>query len=143
MLGRSTYTQSELDHAKAAVTEQVAAYDRLVWSVQAVRDPQAASALETFEPLFFNDLVLVLDRFFVHRVRKVAGKDSNPLNEVELLAQSLMDHEGVLRANNVITLVPGESVLGLEPGDRIRLRADEFSRLATAFFAELEARFVA
>jgi hypothetical protein len=49
----------------------------------------------------------------------------------------------VLRANDVIALVPGKSVLGLEPGDRIRLRANEFGRLAAAFFVELEARFVA
>jgi hypothetical protein len=33
-------------------------------------------------------------------------------------------------------------VTGLEPGERIRLSADEFERLAGAFLADLEAKFV-
>lgn len=41
----------------------------------------------------------------------VTGKDGNPLNEVELLADSLMNNEGILRGNNVIKLIPDQSVL--------------------------------
>ncbi|MDT7743427.1 MAG: hypothetical protein QOE59_2505 [Actinomycetota bacterium] len=36
--------------------------------------------------------LLAPDRRFVHRVRPVAGKDANPLNEVELLVESVLDH---------------------------------------------------
>jgi hypothetical protein len=46
----------------------------------------------------------------------VSGKDGNPLNEVELLVDSLMDNGGALRTNNVIEYVPEESVLKLQPG---------------------------
>jgi hypothetical protein len=42
----------------------------------------------------------------------------------------------------VIKHVPTESVLKLEIGDRIRLTADDFERLATAFFADLERTFL-
>jgi hypothetical protein len=87
-------------------------------------------------------MVLALDRPFVHRVRMVTGKDGNPLNEVELIVDSLMDNGGVLRGNNVITLKPDESVLKLEIGDRIALDAEQFERLSRAFFAELEAKFL-
>jgi hypothetical protein len=87
-------------------------------------------------------MTLALDRYFVHRVRAVSGKDGNPLNEVELMSDSLMSHGGVLRANNVIKLVPEKSVVGLEPGERIRLTAAQFERLAKAFLAEIEARFL-
>jgi hypothetical protein len=78
---------------------------------------------------------------FVHRVRPVAGKDGNPLNEVELIADSLINNDGVLRGNNVIKLVPGESVLTTGIGDRIRLSAAQFERLSAAFFSELRSRF--
>jgi hypothetical protein len=141
MLGRKTYTREELDHARLAIERQLAAHAKLVEALDA-SDPNVAAALEEFDPLFFNHMTLVLDRYFVHRLRGVAGKDGNPLNEVELLSESLLNNGGVLRGNNVVKLIPAQSVLKLELGDRIRLGADEFERLARAFFAELETRFV-
>src|SRR5205809_6580843 len=106
MLGRKTYTQEELDHARTAVDEQVAASTELVAALDgATSDPRVASALEAFEPRLFNNMTLVVDRYFVHRLRVVTGKDGNPLNEVELLSDSLMNNDGVLRGNNVVMLV--------------------------------------
>ena len=143
MFGRKTYTQEELDHANAAVDQQLAAYKQLVEAIDGTRsDPEVRSALDAFEPLFFNNMVLVLDRYFVHRLRMVTGKDTNPLNEVELLSESLMADGGLLRGNNVIKLVPDQSVLKLKVGDRIRLSAADFARLSKAFLAELQSRFV-
>ena len=75
-------------------------------------------------------MVLALDRPFVHRVRPVTGKDENPLNEVELLVDSLMNNDGIFEGNNVIKLTPDQSVLKLESGDPIRLTAPDFERLA-------------
>ena len=142
MLGRKTYTQEEFDGARTAIDRQLAAYRRLEAAVAATGDAEARSALEAFEPLFCNNMALVLDRHFVHRVRLVTGNDGNPLNEVELLGESLISDAGVLRRSSVIKLVPEESVTGLRAGDRIALTAAEFERLADAFFAELERRFV-
>jgi hypothetical protein len=87
-------------------------------------------------------MVLALDRYFVHRVRAVSGKDGNPLNEVEMIVESLLTGGGVLRGMNVIRYVPGESVLGLEVGDGISLTAADFERLSNAFLAEIERRFL-
>ena len=140
MLGRKTYTQGELDHARAAVDQQLAAYKQLAKAASS--DPKGRSALEASEPRFFNNMVLALDRPFVHRIRMVTGKDGNPLNEMELIADSLMNNDGVLRGNNVIKLKPDESVLKLDIGDPIRLSAEQFERLSKAFFAEIEARFL-
>ena len=78
----------------------------------------------------------------VVNLASMAGKDGNPVNEVELLSDSLMNNDGELRGNNVIKYVPEKSVLGLELGDPIRLTADQFERLSKAFLAELETRFV-
>jgi hypothetical protein len=143
MLGRKTYTQEEFDHAKAAMDQQLAAYKKVVKAVGgATKDKKVDSALEAFEARYFNNMTIVLDRYFVHRVRLVTGTDGNPLNEVELLADSLMNNDGILRGNNVIKLNPDESVLKLQIGDPIRLTADDFDRLAAAFLAEIERKFL-
>jgi hypothetical protein len=141
MLGRKDYTQTELENATSAINKQLAAYKKLAKAVDATADPKAAAALESFEPLFFNNMTLVLDRYFVHRIRVVTGKDGNPLNEVELLTESVMDNDGVFRGNSVIKFVPETSVLKLNIGDRIRLSAAQFERLAKAFLADIERKF--
>jgi hypothetical protein len=87
-------------------------------------------------------MVLVLDRYFVHRVRQVTGKDSNALNEVELLCESLVNNRGVLRVGNALKFIPEETVLGLHPGDAIALSRGDFERLSAAFFAVLQRRFL-
>ena len=143
MLGRKDYHQEELDNAQKAIKGQLTAYKRLVKALDgAGDDPNVASALEAFEPLMFNNMTLALDRYFVHRLRSSTGKDGNPLNEVELLADSLMNNGGQLRGNNVIKYKPEEAVLKLQVGDPIALTQAEFERLAKAFLAELEAKFV-
>jgi hypothetical protein len=142
MLGRKDYTREELDNAAKAIGAQLTAYKKLAKAVDATSDAAAKAALGAFEPLFANNLTLALDRYFVHRLRGVTGKDGNPLNEVELLVESLMNNGGVLRGNNVVKYVPAESVTRLETGDRIQLSAAQFERLAKAFLATIESKYV-
>jgi hypothetical protein len=140
MLGRKDYTKDELAHATKTVNDTVAAYKKLAKAVEASGDSKARAALEAFEPVLFRDLTLTLDRLFVHRIRKVAGNDNNPLNEVELITESILAG-APFTTNNVLRYVPEESVTGLKPGDRIDLTADEFERLARAFLADIKAKF--
>jgi hypothetical protein len=143
MFGRKDYTQEELDHAKTAVNTQIAAYRQLATALEgAPSGPKVTAALEAFEPLLFNDMIIVLDRYFVHRLRMVTGKDTNPINEVELLTESLMNNDGVLRGNKVVKFVPEESVTKLKIGDRIQLSESQFESLAAAFFTEIERKFL-
>lgn len=142
MLGRKDYRREEVAGAQAVVQRQLAAYRKLANAVDEAADPKATAALEDLEPLLFNNMALALDRYFVHRLRMTTGKDGNPINELELVSDSLMNNDGVLRGNNVIKYVPEQSVLKLEPGDRIELSAAQFDRFAKAFFADLEAKFV-
>lgn len=135
MLGRKDYTREELESCKVAIGAQLDAY-------RAVEAAVGSEALAGFEGPFFTNMVVALDRWFVHRVRAVSGKDGNPLNEVELIVDSVMTNGGVLRGNNVITYVPADSVLGLEIGDRISLTREQFERLSEAFLAEIERRFI-
>jgi hypothetical protein len=43
------------------------------------------------------------------------GKDGNPLNEVRVLCNSILENKSVLRANKTIKLKPDASVLKLKP----------------------------
>ena len=143
MLGRKDFTRDELDAARSAVDRQLAAYRALADAVAAgSSDEKVGSALQELEAPIFNGLALALDRRFVHRLRTVTGKDGNPLNELELVAESLLNNDGVLRGSNVIKYVPEQAILKLQPGDHIALTAEDFGRLAAAVFAELERKFV-
>ena len=136
MLGRNSYTTEELAAGQAAVKQQLAAYKKIA------KAAGTDKALGELEPVFFNNMVLVLDRYYVHRIRATSGKDTNPLTEVELIVESLLSNDGVMRTNNVIKYVPGKSVLKLEAGAKIRLTQGDFERLSKAFFAELESKFL-
>jgi len=127
MLGRNSYEPEELENARATAKKQLADW----------RSSGAGGDLETS---YFNGLVLALDRPFVHRIRKMTGKDTNPLSEVELVVDSLIDNGGRFDVGTVVKYQPEKSVLGLAPGDQIRLTADDYERLAAAFIDELEKR---
>lgn len=99
-------------------------------------------ALEVFEPLFFGNLVLAMDAFFVHRSRGLEGKDGNPLNEVRMICNSILTNESVLTADKTIKWSAEKSVLKLQIGSTIRFKESDFVRLFKAYFAEMEARFV-
>jgi hypothetical protein len=72
----------------------------------------------------------------------VTGKDGNPLNEVEMICDSLINNNGILRESTVIKLIPDQSVVKLQFGDPIRLTEEQFEDLSTAFFAEMELKFL-
>ena len=127
MLGRNAYEPHELAHARAVVKKQLA-------------DWRSAGAGGDLEATYFNGMVLALDRPFVHRIRKMTGKDTNPLSEVELVVDSLIDNGGRFDVGTVVKYQPEKSVLGLAPGDQIRLTADDYERLATAFLDEVARR---
>ncbi len=135
MLSMTKYPQEYVDDARAGVDRQIAAYRDLA------KAAKGQTALETFEPLFFNNMVLALDQMFCHRARGQEGKDGNPLNEVRVLGTSLMSSGGVLTPDKTIMLKAETSVLGLEAGDQIMLSEDDFERLSNAFFEEIRQKF--
>ena len=136
MLCVNTYTKDYVNSCRSKIEAQLAACRVLAGEAREKAGDSSASAA-TFEPLFFNNLVLVLDRFFVHRARALEGKDGNPLNEVRMLCDSILQKDGVMTADKTIKFDPAKSVLRLQPGDEIRLSDSEadFVRLSNAFFA--------
>jgi hypothetical protein len=128
MLCMTTYPQEYVDSCRTRAEVAAAAFQQL-------------DANSELEPIWFNNLVIVLDACFVHRARAQELKDGNPVNEVRLLAASLLTNGGRLLADKQIRLDPERSVLGLHVGDEIALTAADFDRLAKAYFAEIEVKF--
>ena len=135
MLAVKTYPQDYIDACRAAMAAQLAAYRKLAAAAK------TKAAVDAFEPLFFANLTLVLDQYFMHRTRAIEGKDGNPLNEVRMLCTSILTNNGVLAADKTIKYQPEKSVLKLAIGDEIQLDEAQFRALFEAYFAELEAKF--
>jgi hypothetical protein len=138
MLGVRTYPRDYIKACRTQTETQVGAMKTLTATA---RGGQTASATAAMEPEFYNNLVIVLDAYFCHRLRSVEGKDGNPLNEVRLLADSLKEHQGIATADRTIRYAAEQSVLHHQIGDAIRLDEPRFTRLAGAFFAEIEGRY--
>ena len=132
MLCVNKYPQEYVDDCKKRFQDQLAAFQNL----------PAGPAREAFEPLFFNNLVLVLESSFVHRTRGLEGKDGNPLNEVRLLSRSLLENKQRFQVEKAIKYKPENSILQFQSDQAIALTEAQFCRLSEAFFAEIQRKFV-
>ncbi len=144
MLCMNSYTQDYIDECRARVNAQLAAYQTLITTARkqtATDEKPLNMAIDSFEPVFFNNMVLVLDNLFVHRSRTLEGKDGNPLNEVRVLSNSLLNHNRKMMADKGIKLNPTQSILKIPIGAEIKLTEIDFIRLSKSFFAEMESKF--
>ncbi len=146
-------TDAAADHRIAAARVR-ACRDEIAGQIRAYRDLVGAAskasgmsltridaALAAFEPAFFNNLLIALDARFAQRPRDAAGEDAHPLAEVRLLCAALLEHGGVMTDDETIPYQPSKSVLGIDPGDRVALNADDFEAIATVFLDAIERRF--
>jgi hypothetical protein len=140
MLGMRNYTREYVEGCRSRVELDLSNYKKLATAAR--NQPASAKALEAFEATFFNEMVLLLDHFFVHRLRTVEGKDGNPLNEVRILCTSFMENNGRLCEDKTIKYDPAKSVLKYKVGDEINLNEAQFMLIYKAFFAELESKFL-
>ena len=141
MLGRNSYPIAYIKTSRDRVAAQVSAYKDFTKKAKKAGGASFDNAVTTFEPVFFNNMVLTLDSYFTHRLRTVEGKDGNPMNEVRVLCQSILENNSVMAADKTIKMKPEKSVLKLEVGDEINLTEGDFVRLADAYFDAIEAKF--
>ena len=130
MLMASKYPKEYIASRRLRIAEAVAAYKA------------RPAADDGFESVFFDNMLLVLELSFVHRGRGMEGKDGNPLNEVRVIAESLLQHDGVMTPEKTIKLAPEKSVLKIPFGEQIKLTEADFACLNEAFFAQIEQKFV-
>jgi len=59
-----------------------------------------------------------------------------------MMCNSILQNHGVMAADKTIKYNPAKSILKLQVGHEIKLTESDFVLLFTAFFAEIEAKFV-
>jgi hypothetical protein len=141
MLGKNSYPIEYIKASRERVAAQVSAYKNFTKKANKTGGASLDTAVASFEPVFFNNMVLTLDSYFTHRLRTIEGKDGNPMNEVRVLCQSILENNSVMAADKTIKMKPEKSVLKLEVGDEINVTEADFVRLADAYFNEIEAKF--
>jgi hypothetical protein len=137
MLCVNNYTQKYIDECRSKVKSQLSAYKNLITtagSKNVTNETKLNAAIESFEPVFFNNMVLVLDTYFVHRSRTMEGKDGNPLNEVRILCNSMMNNNNKMCTDKTIKYNPAKSVLKYRVGDEIKLNKAGFFTTIKSFF---------
>jgi len=139
MLSVTSYPEVYVQLTASKVDEQLAAYAALAAAVKG--SAKAEAALAAFAPDYFNAMLLALDHHFMHRMRGAEGKDGNPLNEVRMLVDSIMENDGVMKANSTIKYKAEKGVAGIAVGEAVVLDAETFGRLAGAYIAEIGKRF--
>lgn len=130
VLGRNSYTSDELESCRDHADALLAA-----WQANEVEDA-------TLENLVFGQAVVALDAWFVHRLRTLEGKDGNAMNEVRVLADSIVANGGILRVDGPITWEPERTRLGFAVGDEVLVTADGYERLAAAYLDAIGDTFV-
>lgn len=145
MLSRNSYDQPYIDDTRAKIESQVNAFKKVVTAATELPDEcevKLDAAMQAFESVFFNNMVIVLDNYFSNRSRTIEKKDGNPLNEVRVLVSSLINNDGLVVFDKSIKLDPSKSVLRYQTGDEIKVNEKSFARLSAAFFTEIEKRFL-
>ena len=87
MLCIISYKQKYINECKSKVEYQISTYKNLVaigGNQKGAGKASLDTAIESFEPVFVNNMVLVPDTYSCHRSRTIELKDGNPLNEVRI-----------------------------------------------------------
>lgn len=145
MLSVYAYSLEYINECRLKVDMQLKTYENLITTAKKQAgnsNDELKSAIESFEPNFFNNMVLVLDNYFNNRSSNLEKKDGNPLNEVRMLCDSIKEYNYILSSNKSIKYDHAKSVLKYQIGDEIKLRKEDFVLLSKEFFAEIESKFM-
>jgi hypothetical protein len=138
LLSVDSYPKDHVERCRQSFASQLAAYRTLT---EGAAEAEGAAAVAGFAPLFFANLVLALDEWFLHRSRTLEGKNGGPLNEVRLICEALVTHDGVLTGQRSIKYDADKAVLGLALGEHVLVTETGFVALVDAFLADIEVRF--
>jgi predicted RNA-binding protein len=134
MLAVNHYSQHYISECYKRILKLLDTYKQVVSATNDLK------VIAVFEREFFNSLVVLLDAFFINRVRNTpADNQPDALNEVRLLCSSILNNEDIYQPDNRLT--PGRSVLGFKAGETILLNESQFRKLLSTYFTEIEEQF--
>ena len=129
MLSVKGYSKDYIDSCKGKVERDIEVFNLLDrYSIE-------------FERCYFNNMVLILETMFIHRMRGQEGKDGNPLNEVRMLANSLLTNQGIMVSDKTIKYDYNRAVLNIQVGQMIAISSVDFEKLSKAFFQCITEKF--
>jgi hypothetical protein len=140
MLGVQKYSIEYLNECRKKINSDVSRY-RKISNIIKDQSKESNSDLLNFEHSFFNNMILILDSLFVHRLRRIEGREGNPLNEVRVIANSIAGNQGRMMKDSTIRLKPQNSLLKYNVGDKIKVSESQFSLISKAFFSEIERKY--
>lgn len=78
MLCMNKYAQKYIEDCRKKVDVHLGTYRKLATTAKKQNATSLNAALQSFEPAFFNNMILVLDGYFTHRSRTIEGKLCKP-----------------------------------------------------------------
>ncbi len=139
MHGKVGYSGDYIASCRWRIESQVAAFDLL--RDQAPTDGSMDGAIQEIEDEYFVAMTGELEGMFAHRARESEGTQPGPLQELRAVVESLNANGGRFEPPEGSGLSAATTVLGLDPGDAIRLDREAFQELSDAFFDALEAAY--
>jgi hypothetical protein len=128
-----SYTPAYVSDARAKIDLQLSTYHDFRIAAEMGEDKAAlGAAIDAFEPPFFRNLILAMDRYFADRDPELEG---DALKEVRMLVFSILHNHHKVSDDRVT------SILGFKIGDDIRLNAQQFAKLSEAFFNEMTLKY--
>ncbi|WP_296667342.1 hypothetical protein [Demequina sp.] len=139
MVASAGFSGDYIASCRWRIEAQVAAFDLLL--AQAPDDGSMDGALREIEDEYFVAMAGQLEGMFAHRAREAEGDGPGPLKEMRAVVEALNGNGGRFDPPASTGLTAETTVLGLDPGDTIRLDRDAFQDLANAFFDAVEGAY--
>ena len=120
MPATNKYTHEYIYECRSKIELQLSTYRNMTSKARHLdktNDRALHHTIESFERIFVNNMVIVLDAMFLHRTRTPEGQEST-LNDVRYLSKEILNNR------NAITL-----------------SVSQFEKLAKGFFDEIEKKY--
>lgn len=140
MFNESQITPAYVASCRERINAQIECYNQLIATAKDEYTTNEAldETIANFEPVFFNNLLLVMESYFDLKAQPDSQHLPGALQEVRLLCSAIRHNHNQLGNGYTTAVDPEQMVLKLAPGSTIRLNETNFITLANAYLNEME-----